>query len=89
MWVWDGGFRANKRELDGSAIEKIFTSSALARQFVEKHEGIVLATKAKPRTKSRNKNTRRNSKPLVMLTPTQQALKDKAMKQMQGLKPVR
>lgn len=55
-WIWDGGFRAHQQEMDGTRTEKVFTSVAQARQFVEQEEQIVLATRHKPpRKRSRNR----------------------------------
>jgi hypothetical protein len=36
-WTWDGKFRASKQHANGTKEEKLFSSSAQARQFVEKH----------------------------------------------------
>jgi hypothetical protein len=47
-WTWDGGFRAHTSNEDGTRTEKVFTSEAQARQFVEQEENVQLAGPHKP-----------------------------------------
>jgi hypothetical protein len=89
-WIWDNGFVAHIVHDDGSHEVKKFTSSAQARQFVERQNGVVLARphkKHKPNQAARR--TRRNSqvKSDNQLTPAQKQMKAEAMKQLAGLKP--
>jgi hypothetical protein len=74
MWTWDGGFRASERDEHGGIIERTFTSTAQARQFVEQEEGVVLGTKHKPpRHEWKNRIRKKGSSNARSLTPKQKA----------------
>lgn len=86
MWIWDSEFRAHKRHEDGRVTEKVFTSHAQARQFVEKTEDVKLAVK--PALPSRRRNQHKIGRHVTApasLTPEQKRLKEEAMKQFKGL----
>jgi hypothetical protein len=86
-WIWDGGFRAHKQNEDGTATELVFTSSAQARQHVEKHENVILAVKHQPPRKGSRNRVRRGgvSTPITRLNEQQAKLKAEALKMTQGL----
>lgn len=87
-WHWDGGWNAIGENPDGTKELKQFTSTAMARQFVEQQTGLVLAKRHKKHKP--NQSARRARKSSTMrgdgqLTPHQKALKAEAMKQFAGL----
>jgi hypothetical protein len=79
-WTWDGGFRAHVLNQDGTRTEKVFTSEAQARQFVEQQENVQLAGPHKP-----PRNGAAKFKMKFNLTPEEQKLKDDALKMFKGL----
>jgi hypothetical protein len=79
-WTWDGGFRAHSQNENGTRTEKVFTSEAQARQFVEREENIQLAGRHKPPRHGAAK-----FKMKFNLTPEQRRLKEEALKMFKGL----
>lgn len=89
-WIYDGGFKAHIMHDDGKQEVKQFTSSAQARQFVEKHNDEVLAHRHRKHKPNQNvRRIRENTKVKSdnQLTPAQREQKAEAMKQVAGLKP--
>lgn len=83
-WIWDGGFTAHRLTHDGREV-KAFTSSAQARQFVEKHEKVILAKRVNSPMSRNELRKKVRHKPIAKLTPDQQKLKDEALKMVKGL----
>ena len=87
-WIYDGGFVAHIMHDDGTQEVKQFTSSAQARQFVEKKNNDHTTHKRHPFNRTMfGLRIRRNSqvKSDSELTPDQKLLKAKALEQMKGL----
>jgi hypothetical protein len=78
-WIWDGGWTAHRSNPDGTVTVEKFTTTAAARQHVEKANSVTLGKRVRKHRPKRKHN--RVSGKVGVLDASQKALKAEALKQ--------